>query len=218
MKLLTMLSLVLGVLAMASAALSQDIGLTFDELGTKSCINGSTELIPNPNLGNLPSAYVYVVAWDLPELFGYEYRITSSDGNEVPGGTTFYPDTAANFGTGGDVRVGTGICFHVGDPQAGPDPSHIRLARHIYSWFFPPAHDVLYCIGPVLATGDSAPNYTECVDTPVPLPFGLHNDYGLQTLFPDGCIIVIFDSDPPQSCNEVVTAEGRSWGALKSVY
>jgi hypothetical protein len=219
MKVLITIVSILGILAMAAVALSQDIGMTFDELGTKPCIDGQTELIPNPAFGNLPSAYVYVGAWDLPEIFGYEYHITASSSAALDGGTTFYPDTSANFGTDGDVRVGTGVCFHAGDAQAGPDPTHIRLAEHIYTFLSTPAVDQIYCIGPVLATGDPYPHYTECVDTPVPLPFGLHSSLApLQALIPYGCIIVIFDSEPPQSCSEVVAIEDLSWGGLKAAY
>ncbi|HKI82723.1 MAG TPA: hypothetical protein VKA63_00180 [Candidatus Krumholzibacteria bacterium] len=111
---------------------------------------------------------VYLIAFDISELFGYEYRITSSDATAIVGTPTFYPTaTSANFGTGGDVRVGTGACFHAGDLDAGPVPTQIRLARHIYSWFAPPSVDVVYCMGPISQGDYAAPNYTECVPNPV---------------------------------------------------
>ncbi len=223
MKNLTVPLSILSILTFASASFAQNIGLTFDEAGTKPCIDGHTELVPNPQFGDLPSAAVYVGAWGLPELFGYEYKITWNEASAIAGTPVFYPSTSANFGTNGDVRVGTGMCFHVGDAEAGPDPSHIRLAKHTFTWVTLPAVNVLYCIGPSAASGAAAPQYTECVQTPVPLPFGVYNLYGPYTLYlPDGCIFVLFESAgnnySPANCDEVVAAKGRSWGALKAAY
>jgi len=165
------LMMIMAALAFSSGAFAQNIGISLDESEIQSWIDGRFELVPNPELGNLPSVVVYLIAFDISELFGYEYRITSSDATAIVGTPTFYPTaTSANFGTGGDVRVGTGACFHAGDLDAGPVPTQIRLARHIYSWFAPPSVDVVYCMGPISQGDYAAPNYTECVPNPVLLP------------------------------------------------
>jgi hypothetical protein len=208
---------------MASMSFAQNIGLTFDDFGTTTVIDGRTDLIPNPGFGNLPSAYVYVIAYDIPEVFGYEYHITPSDAAAaLDGGKTFYPSSAANFGTGGDVRVGTGVCFGLTHPEAGPNPNNIRLAEHIYTFLSTPAADQLYCIGPVLITGDPYPNYTECVDSPTPLPFGIANK-SLDDCTPDACAVAVFEWEPdgvtPTNCvRNVVDAQQKSWGSLKSSF
>jgi len=222
MKKLMILATVLGILAMASMSFAQNIGVTFDESGTQTVIDGRSDLVPNPALGNLPSTPVFVIAYDIPEVFGYEYHITSSDATAIVGTPVFYPSTAANFGTNGDVRVGTGVCFHAGDAQAGPDPNQIRLAKHTYSWFALPTTDVTYCIGPVLITGDPYPNYTECVSSPTPLPFGIAN-FSQDTCTPDGCAAVVFQWEPdgvtPTVCQrDVVGSQEKSWGSLKSSF
>jgi hypothetical protein len=220
MKKLMILAAVLGILAMASMSFAQNIGATFDSTGTSTVIDGRSDLVPNPVLGNLPSAIVYVVAYDVPQVLGYEYRLTSSDATGIAGSPIFYPSSSANFGTNGDVRVGTGRCFPLGDPEAGPDPSHIRLAQHQYTWFSLPAVDVLYCIGPISTGGYSAPSYIECVDVPTPLPFGIAN-HSLDSCTPEGCGAIVFEWEPdgvtPTNCvREVVGAQQKSWGALKS--
>jgi len=220
MKRLMILAAVLGILAMASMSFAQNIGATFDSTGTTTVIDGRSDLVPNPALGNLPSAVVYVVAYDLPQLLGYEYRIDSSDATAIAGAVITYPEGSLNLGTNGDVRAGTGRCFPLGDPEAGPDPSHIRVARHIYSWFAPPAADVLYCVKGILATGALTPNYLECVSAPTPLPFGIAN-HSLDSCTPEGCAAVVFEWEPdgvtPTNCaREVVGTQQKSWGALKS--
>ncbi len=221
MKKLMILATVLGILAMASMSFAQNIGVTFDEGGTQTVIDGRTDLVPNPALGNLPSAQIFVVAYDIPELFGYEYYITSSDATAIVGTPVFYPSTSANFGSNGDVRVGTGKCFTLTDPEAGPNPTNIRLAKHIYSWFATPAVDVTYCIGPIQQGSYAAPNYTECVQSPTPLPFGIANT-SQDSCTPDGCAVVVFewdDATTPHNCNrDVVGSQEKSWGSLKSSF
>ncbi len=232
MKTRTMIFGALLLLCMVAAKVSaQTITLSFNEEIIVHHLDGRSGLIPNPDFGNLPSAYVYVIAYDLPELFGYEYKITSTDFSALNGGETFYPSTSANFGTNGDVRVGTGVCFHAGDAQAGPVPTYIRLAEHIFTWFVPPPVDALYCLEPSVGSGSSAPQYTECVDTPVPLPFGLSgepcDDFGSILLKDDtnsgwlGCVAVLFQWEPdgtPAHCPFSIAAQSTSWGALKAAY
>ncbi len=219
MKTLTMAVATLTILAVASMASSQNIGLSFDELGTNPCIDGPTELVPNPDLGGLLSTEVYVGAWDLPELFGYDYWLGSSDAAIIAETPVFYPSTAVNSGINGDVRVGTGVCFHRGDPEAGPDPGHIRLAKHVFSWSAVPNEDVLFCIALSVASQSTAPQYLECVDNPVPMTFGVHSNLAYGAYVPDGCIIILFDPyTPPETCSEVVAIQDRSWGALKAAY
>jgi hypothetical protein len=224
MKKLSILALTLSILLPASVSFAQSIGLSFNDAATSFVIDGRTDLRPNPAFGNLPSAYVYVITRDIPELFGYEYKISSTDATALDGGETFYPDTSGNSGTDGDVRVGTGVCFHAGDAQAGPDATQIRLAEHIYSWLTLPSVDVLYCIEPSAGSGASLPQYTECVDSQTSLPFSIYDIYADNCLS-DACIQVYFEWEPdgvtPVNCVPKfyrVSAKASSWGALKAAY
>lgn len=227
MKKLTILAAVLGILAMASMSFAQNIGLTFDEAGTQTVIDGRTDLVPNPDFFGFPSVNVWVIAYDIPSVFGYEYHLSTDDATGLVSTPVIWPAEGSNFATiDGDVRVGTGICFAAGDAQAGPDPTHIRLAKHTFTWQTPPAVDVLYCIGPseasVQATGATAPQYTECVSNPVSLPFGIAN-HSLDTCTPDACAAVVFewesDGVTPTNCQrDVVGSQEKSWGSLKSSF
>ena len=227
MKRLTTLAISLSCLILSSAASAQNIGLTFDEAGTALIIDGRVDLIPNPDLFNFDSAVVWVIAYDIPEVFGYEYGLTSTDASATVSAPVIWPAEGSNFATlPGDVRVGTGICFAAGDAQAGPDPTHIRLAKHQFTWFSPPVVNVFYCIHPsaasVQATGATAPQYTECVSNPVSLPFGIHNSYRSGISLPEGCAVILFAPESgwgiPATCEEAVAARDRSWGALKAAY
>ena len=233
MKKLMILAAVLGILAMASMSFAQNIGLTFDEAGTQTVIDGRTDLVPNPDLFNFDSAIVWVIAFDTPSVFGYEYNLTSTDGTATVGTPVIWPAEGSDFATlTGDVRVGTGICFAAGDAQAGPDPTHIRLAKHQFTWFSPPAVDVTYCIHPSTASvnlsGATAPQYTECVSNPVSLPFGIAN-HSLDGITPEGCAAIVFEWMPDPNCStcpdvptngqrDVVDAQQKSWGSLKSSF
>jgi len=238
MKKLMILTAVLGILAMASMSFAQNIGLTFDELGTTTVIDGRSDLVPNTDLLNLPSVTLYIIAYDIPELYGYEYNLSSTDGTAIKDPVVVYPTaTAQNFGDAsvGDVRVGTGICFLAGGPDAGPDPNHIRLASQRFTWGAPPTVDVLYCLGPSLAsidaTGATAPQYTECTSNPVSLSFGLANQ-PLNGITPEGCAVVVFEWMPDPTCQgqpdcpdiptngerQVVDTQQKSWGSLKSSF
>ncbi len=221
MKKLMILAAVLGILAMASMSFAQNIGITFDEAGTQTTLDGRTGLLPNPALGNLPSAFVYVIAYDIPEVFGYEYFISSTDATAIAGTPVFYPTaTSANFGVGGDVRVGTGVCFGAGSADAGPVATQIRLAKHVFSFFATPADDIIYTIGPSTGAGGTAPHYTECVSSPTPLDFGLANHSLNLGCAPDGAAVVILQwtaQNTPARCDpQVVGSKETSWGALKS--
>jgi hypothetical protein len=224
MKKLSILALSLIILLPASISFAQSIGLSFNDTATSFVIDGRTDLRPNPLFGNLPSAYVYVITRDLPELSGYEYEISSTDATTLNGGVTFYPDTSSNSGTDRDVRVATGVCFHTGDVQAGPSSTQIRLAEHIYSWLTLPPADVLYCIGPSVGSGASLPQYMECVDSATPLPFSIYDIYADNCLS-DACIQVYFEWEPdgvtPVNCVPKfyrVSTKASSWGALKAAY
>ena len=225
MRKLGILVSMLGILLLASPAFAQFIGLTFDEAGTQSLIDGRSDLIPNPDFFNFPSAIVWVIAFDIPELFGYEYNLSSSDATAFVAAPEVWPAEGSDFGTlPGDVRVGTGICFQAGSTQAGPDPAHIRLAKHTYTWQTPPAVDVTYCIGPsaasVQVSGATAPQYTECISNPVSTPFTIANQ-GTEGCVPVGCAGVIFeweqDGVTPTNCTGV-PVQSKSWGALKAGY
>jgi len=224
MKTVSILPLALSILLLPSISSAQTIGLSFNEAGSSFVIDGRTDLIPNPALGGTPSAHVYVITRDLPELFGYEYRISSTDATALHGESTLYPDTSSNSGTAGDVRVATGVCFHAGDAQAGPDPTQIRLAEHIYSWLTLPYVDVLYCIEPSVESGAVFPQYSECVDSSPSLAFGIPDIYADNCLS-DACIAVYFQWEPdavtPVNCVPVlntVLTKSTSWGALKAAY
>lgn len=134
MKKLRVLPLALSVLLLASVSSAQKFGLSFTEAGTSFVIDGRFDLVPNPDLGNLPSAEVSVIAFEITEVFGYEYNLISTDVTAIASTPVIYPSTGTNSGSEpGDVRVGTSVCFHAGDAQACPDPNQIRLARHIYT-------------------------------------------------------------------------------------
>jgi hypothetical protein len=223
MKKLMILTAVLGILAMASMSFAQNIGLTFDEAGTTTVIDGRSETIPNPDFFNLPSVNVWVVAYDLSELFGYEYNVSSSDATANAATPVVYPSTAQDFGTHsiGDVRAGTGVCFHQGDAEAGPDPTHIRLAKHTFTWGALPTVDVLYCIGPSIGSGASVPQYAMCNQDATKGPFGIAN-VSQDTCTPNGCAAVVFewdDATTPTNCQrDVVGSQEKSWGSLKSSF
>jgi hypothetical protein len=200
------------------SALSQEIGAFADEAGTQSLLDSHTDLIPNPDLFNSPSAVIWVVAHDLPELSGYEYKLTSTDASALESTPIVYPSTAIDSGTNGDVRVNTGICFQVGSSEAGPNPYAIRLAKHQFTWITLPSLDVAYCVAPSLASGASTPQYTECAETPAQLPITL-----ISTpcyFIPHGCCWIWFeflpDGRPVNQCD--VPADSSSWGSLKAAY
>jgi hypothetical protein len=72
--------------------------------------------------------------------------------------------------------------------------------------------------------GASAPQYTECVDSPTALPFEIYDRYADDCL-PDACIKVLFewelDRVTPVNCVPVlniVPTKVSSWGALKAAY
>jgi hypothetical protein len=200
-------------------ALSQEIGAFADEAGTQITIDSRTGLTPNPDLNDWPSAVVWVVAYDLPELSGFEYRLTKSDASALESTPVFYPSTAIDSGTNGDVRVNTGICFQLGSSEAGPNPDAIRLAKYKFTWVVLPSVDVLYCVAPSQASGASAPQYTECVDTPTPLEFALIGNQCSSV--PAGCCRIFFEYDPyglPVNQCIPVPVESSSWGSLKAAY
>ncbi len=115
MKKLMILAAVLGILAMASMSFAQNIGITFDEAGTQTTLDGRTGLLPNPALGNLPSAFVYVDRLRHSRGLRVRVHLSSTMVPQSPAAPVFYPTaTSANFGVGGDVRVGTGVCFACG--------------------------------------------------------------------------------------------------------
>ncbi len=229
MSKLAMFATFLAILAVASEATAQRIGLSFDEANTKVAIDGRSDLILDPYNYYFPTAVVYVIAYDIPEVFGYEYNVTSTDATGLWGRPVIWPSVGANFATiQGDVRVGTGICFQAGSSEAGPDPTQIRLARHTFAWATLPWYDVVCCIHPSQASvndsGATAPQYTECVANPVALPFGVAPEYA-NACISDGCILVVFeweaDGVTPVNCvpEPIGTpAPSTSWGALKAAY
>jgi hypothetical protein len=220
MKRLLLLGAILICATMwTGSAFSQEIGAFGDEAGTQVLLDSHTDLTPNPNLANAPSAVIWVVAYDLSELSGYEYRLTSTDASAFESAPIVYPSTAVDSGTNGDVRVNTGSCFQVGSSEAGPNSDTIRLAKHQFTWITLPDVDVLYCVTPSLASGASMPRYTECVDTPDPLPFTLVP--GPCITVPDGCCRVFFEFQPngvPVHDECGVPVESSSWGSLKAGY
>ena len=225
MKRMITLAIALFGLLLSTAAFAQNIGPTFDEAGMQAVIDGRTDLVPNPDLFNFDSAVVWVVAYDIPEIFGYEYNLTSTDFSSIVSTPTIWPAEGSDFATlTGDVRVGTGICFQAGSTQAGPDPTHIRLAKHQYTWFAPPTVDVFYCIHPSQASvnlsGVVAPQYTECVSNPVSLPFALAPG-SQEDCRPAGCALIVFEWEPDgvtrSNCWRV-PAQSQNWGALKAAY
>lgn len=225
MKKLSILSFTLSILLLASVTCAQTIGLSFDEAATRFVIDGRLELVPNPDLGDVPSAEVYVIVSEISELSGYEYNLSSTDLTAIVATPVIYPSIAMDLGgETGDVRVDTGVCFHQGDAEAGPDPKQIRLSKHVFSWLVLPHTDVLYCVGPAIASSASVPQYTECVDSATPLPFQIDDRYADNCLS-DACIQVYFewaDVVTPINCVPVlipgVPAESSSWGALKAAY
>jgi hypothetical protein len=227
MSKLAMFATFLAILAVASEASAQKIGMAFDEAGTVFYIDGRSDLVPNPDFSNFPSAIVWVIAYDSPELSGYEYNLTSTDVSAIASTPIIYPSEGSDFAAlPGDVRVDTGICFQAGGAEAGPDPTHIRLAKHQFSWFSPPTVDVLYCINPSQASvnlsGATAPQYTECVSNPVSLPFAVANEWD-DYCTPDGCVPIVFEWEPDgvtmTSCQRIPSpAASTSWGALKAAY
>ncbi len=223
---LAMFATFVAILAMASEASAQKIGMAFDEAGTVFYIDGRTDLVPNPDLYDFPSVDVWVIAYDIPELSGYEYKLSSTDASAIVSTAVVYPTaTAQNSGDAlvGEVRVDTGVCFLAGSADAGPDPTHIRLAKHTFTWTSPPTVDVLYCIGPSIASGAVAPQYTECVANPASLSFGVANEWD-DTCTPYGCVPIVFEweSDGVTGVNcrqrEPSPAASTSWGALKAAY
>ncbi len=225
MKKPAVLPLALSVLLLATVSSAQKVGIYFTESGTRYVIDGRSELVSNPDLGNLPSTVVYVIAFDIPELFGYEYNLTSSDTTAIASTPVIYPSTGSDFSSEpGDVRVNTGMCFHAGDAEAGSVSTQIRLAKHTYSWVSLPTVDVWFCIRPSIGSGATTPQYTACVENPVPLSCGVAPDY-FDSCQPDGCIGVYFEW---QADGVTLThclpgllktpSRSTSWGALKAAY
>ncbi len=224
MKKLSIISLILSTLLLASVSSAQKIGVAFDEAATRFVLDGRLDLVPNQTLGDLPSAEVYVIAFEIAELSGYEYKLSSTDMTAVEGTPVIYPSTGVDSGSApGDVRVATGACFQQGALEAGPDPNQIRLAKHVFSWLTLPSTDVLYCIGPSIESGASVPQYTECEVSPTSLSFEIYDRYADNCLS-DACIKVYFEWEnavTPANCVPVlhrVPSKASTWGALKAAY
>ncbi len=225
MKIAISLAIALGSLLSFSTAFAQNIALTFDEAGTTNILDGRSDLVPNPDMFNYPSVIVWVIAYDIPELSGYEYNLTSTDASAIASTPTTYPSEGSDYATlPGDVRVDTGICFQAGGAEAGPDPTHIRLAKHQFTWFSPPAVDVIYCINPSQASvnlsGATAPQYTQCISNPPSKLFGIARESSFSPCPPEGCTWLYFEWDPDgrptNGC--IIPTEAQSWGTLKAAY
>jgi hypothetical protein len=200
------------------SALSQEIGAFVDEAGTQTTLDSRTGLIPNPDAFDFPSAVIWVVAHDLPELSGYEYRLLTSDLAAIESTPVIYPSTASNSGTNGDIRVNTGTCFQLGSSEAGPSLDAIRLVKHQFTWVRLPQSDAYFCVVSSEASGADMPLYTECVESPASLPFKLNEPYCF--LSPVGCCRVVFEfnADGTFANQCVIPVESSSWGALKAAY
>ena len=89
----------LALLTVASVATAQKIGLSFNEANHEYVIDGRTMLVPNPDFFNFDSAVVWVVAYDIPEIFGYEYNLSSTDATATASTPIVYPSEGADIAT-----------------------------------------------------------------------------------------------------------------------
>ena len=200
MKKLTILAALLGIFAMVSVAGAQeDLGVTFDEAGTVTM----TDLV----VGGVFA--VYAVAFDLPEVSGFEFQLITS----VPAGANLAPvvygPNPQNFGdsTINEIRAGTGGCVSV-PFEMGASPLSWTLTK-FEMIFFAPATDVNFCLG-AAPTGGAVPQYTICDVDATKLPMVPAN-VDLAGVAPDGCAVA-----SPTQGQDVVDAPTTSWGSLKA--
>ena len=213
---------ILVLLSFPSLLHAQGIAPSFEEGVIQPCADSRVDLHPNPDFNDLPSLDLYVIAVEIPRIFGYEYNlsVTNDTGTSLQR-LTCYPHTSLNFGGyPGDVRVGTGECFWAGGAEAGPNPNQIRLTKYEFAWLSLPTENIQFCVRPAINSGALTPQYTQCVPTPTPLPLEyVPTGYGWPWAT---CAFALFNftgyEDFPFSCNPVVGTASKSWGALKAAY
>lgn len=200
MKKLMILATLLGIFAMVSVAGAQDIGVTFDEAGT----------VTMAPLGVGGVFNIYVVAYNVPEVFGYEFQLTSTVAPGASLATVVYGPAPQNFGdpTINEVRAGTGGCVTLAE-EMGASPDSWTLANYGFI-FFAPANDVNFCVAPSPASGALTPQFTVCDADATKFPMAPAN-VDLAGVAPDGCAVA-----SPTQGQDVVDAPTTSWGSLKA--
>ncbi len=204
MKKLTILVAVVGILSMAAVANAQfGIGVSFDEAGTQFT---TSEPVPTAT-----EFHVYVVAYWLQEILGYEFELVPSVPATFLVGKTVYGPAPYDFGSDYEVRCGTGGC--VTDPaQMGIGTDTWTLTMYNMMYMTDPGADVSFCIAPSPGSGASLPQGTFCDDnaTIYQMSPATQDQTGLAG---DGCAVA--NATQGQS---IVDTEATSWGSLKAAY
>lgn len=233
MKKLTILAALLGIFAMVAVAGAQEVGVSFDEDGLVPQIDGRGQF-PAP-----PSAFsVFVVAFNLPEVNGFEFLLTESTGGAFLNEKVLYGPAPSDFGpTALEVRAGTGACV-TNAAEMGPSPDSWTLVEFKFWFFAAPTADLLICVEASPQSGAPTPQFSLCdaVATTVPMLPG-NND--LNGITPGGCAVAVLEweatgcSDVPSDPNydpgcdgagnsptngnrDVVDTEETSFGAMKA--
>ena len=201
MKKLMILTAVVGVLALFSVTNVQavDVAVSFDEAGTMF-----TSAIPTGS-----EFHVYVVAYDLQEILGYEFLLDPSVLPSYLLGKVAYGPAPQDFGTDYEVRAGTGGC--VTDPaMMGADAGSWTLTMYKVMYFADPGPDVYFCVAPSPGSGAPTPQFTICDQTATIFPMypGQVDNFGNA---PEGCGV-----GNPTKDYDIVGAETTSWGSLKA--
>ena len=192
---------VTGVMAIAlaftvSTAQAQpepsDIGIFADQEGTIS----TAAVTP------FVSAFLYVVAFDLPDFNAYEFSVQGlqASGATVLGTVLFGPGPV-NIGTFPDYIVGSGGCL------AGPGA--VALATINYIYLAAPPSDTAICIDGVTLSSFASgrPGYNRCPSDEL-VEFGVAQNGG--DAYPDGCFIVNATQAGP------VDGDEASFGQVKA--
>jgi len=203
MKKLMILATLVGVFAMVGMANAQgvtgEIGVSFDEAGTLA----AGTMVPGSQLD------FFVVAFGLNEIFGYEFEVTPTVAPDFLLGKDAYGPAPQDFGTGLEVRAGTGGC--VNDPTLmGPDAGSWTLTVY-HVLYFAPVNDLNLCVGPSPGSGASTPQYTICDANASIFPLLPTANQDPSGITPVGCAV----ANPTQG-QTPVGAETTTWGSLKA--
>lgn len=179
-----------------------DIQASFNESGDQICTLSEGGVLE-----------VYVVAFELSEISGYEFMLFPTVVPSFFLGKETYGIAPLDFGDQYEVRAGTGGC--VASPtMMGPSPDSWTLARFDLGYFSGLPNDTFFCIDASPGSGAARPQYTLCDENATKQPLYPHFT-DVSGIMPDGCAVAndIYGVD----CRSTPVTD-PSWGALKAQF